>query len=168
MTPFGLYVEIAPTMGRADLSLTVTKYAGEAEPYRDLLHFPPTEQLHIPLLARRLSKLRLRSGVVPPLINVGIQEERYFFAFSLGRLSAAPDILPLRPPVPEPYWERLRVGLEELHGCGYTYGHLGWETAAITDRGAPLLFDLTSLRTVEAQPIEVDENSLKALRERLA
>jgi len=105
--PFWLYSDIEPALGRADVFLAITRYAAEPEPYRDLLHFPEIEQVLVPMLARRLHQLELPSGIIPRLTNGGLQEERYFLAFTLGRLSAAPTLSRLRKPVPAHFWAQL-------------------------------------------------------------
>lgn len=167
MKPFGLYSDIEPVLGRTDVFLAITTYAAEPEPYRDLLHFPDIEPALVPSLARRLHQLELPSGIVPRLTNVGLQEERYFLAFTLGRLSVAPTLSTIRKPVPAYFWEQLREGLKELHGHGLTYGHLREETVAITNRGGPVLFDATALRSVGKQPPDVDTEAFNSLRARL-
>ncbi len=151
MKPFGLYSDIQPALDRPDVFLAVTKYADEPEPCRDLLHFPDIEQVRILFLGRRLAKLELRSEVIPRLTNMGLQDDRYFFAYTLGRLSVAPNLRILRRPVPTAFWSQLQDGLKALHSQGLSYGHLREDTVAITDRGAPFLFDLTSLRSIEKQ-----------------
>jgi hypothetical protein len=166
MQPFWLYSEVAPVLGRSDLFVTVTKYEAEPDPYRDLLHFPG-DPSRVPMLGRTLHQLTLRSGIIPPLVNVGIHEERHFFAFSLGLLRNAPAILPLQAPVAERFWSALAEGLADLHRRGYSYGHLREDTVAITDRGAPLLFETTAIRSLRAQPPEVDIAALQALRARV-
>lgn len=165
MKPFWLYTDIQPALDRSDVFLAVTKYAAEPEPYRDLLHFP-IDQVLVPMVGRRLAKLELRSDVIPRLTNLGLQEERYFLAYTLGRLSVAPSLSLLRKPVPAAFWSQLQNGLTELHSQGLSYGHLRADTVAITDRGAPLLFDLTSLRSVEKQAPDVDIAAMSALQAR--
>jgi hypothetical protein len=164
--PFGLYTDIQPALDRPDIFLAVTKYAEEPEPYRDLLHFPTIEKVLVPLLFRRLAKLEVQSDAIPRLSNLGLQEERYFLAYTLGRLSVAPSLRLLCRPVPPSFWPQLHQGLEALHSQGLSYGHLREDSVAITDQGTPLLFDLTGLRSVEKQPSDVDIAARGALEAR--
>ena len=166
MKPFWLYTDIQPALDRADIFLAVTKYADEPEPYRDLLHFPNIDPALVPVLGRRLAKLAPGSEVIPRLTNLGLEEERYFFAYTLGRLNVAPSLRVFRRPVPPSFWPQLQQGLKALHDQGLGYGHLREDTVAITDRGAPLLFDLTSLRSVDKQPSDVDIAAMTALEAR--
>lgn len=165
MKPFGLYTEIVPALDRSDTFLTTTTYAAEPEPYRDLLYFPGDQQ-YVAVLASRVVRLKLASGIIPPLTNVGLEEGRYFLAFTLGRVSSVPTLLPLRGPVSEPFWQRLGAGLRDLHDRGLTYGRLDARTVAQTVNGAPLLFDVMGLRSVDTQPPDVDWAAFRLLRER--
>ena len=167
MEPFGLYVEIEPALQCPDVFLTVTRYAAEPEPYRDLLHFPQ-EQALLGLLSSRFVKLELTSGIFPRLTNIGLHQERLFFAFSLGRVSVALTPRRLSRPVTPMFWQQLEDGLSELHRQGVTYGHLREDTVAMTDARTPFLFDITGLRSVKKQPPDVDFAAARALRQRWA
>ena len=168
MKPFWLYTDIQPALGRSDVYLAVTNFAAEPEPFRELLHFPDMDGAFVGVLASRVARLELESDIIPRLSNSGIHDGRYFLAFSLGRLSTAPALSLPRRPVPSSFWEQLDDGLRALHAAGLTYGHLRNDTVAITDRGAPLLFDVTGLRSVKKQSSAEDFAAMEALRERLA
>jgi hypothetical protein len=164
--PFGLYSDIRPTLDRSDTFLATTTYAAEPEPHRDLLHFPDVDPLYFLARSRWIHRLKGVTRIIPPLLNVGLHGGRYFLAYGLGPLSTAPTLHPLRGPVRDPFWELLVEGLRNLHSHGFTYGRLAADTVARTDRGEPMLFDLTALRSVEGQRPDVDLAAFRALRER--
>jgi len=164
--PFHLYTDIQPALQRPDVFLAITKYAKEPEAYRDLLHFPSRESINVFWVARNLLQLEVPSEVIPRLTNVGLQEERSFLAFTLCRLSVAPDLYPLRRPVPPSFWPALHDGLKVLHNQGFSYGHLRDDTVAVTDGGAPLLFDFMGMRSVAKQPPQADIEALTTLQAR--
>jgi hypothetical protein len=166
MKPFWLYTDIRPALDRLDAFLATTTYAAEPEPHRDLLHFPNIDPGCFPLLARRIHYLKGGSRIIPPLLNLGLHDGRDFLAYGLGPMSTAPTLRPLRGPVPDPFWRLLLEGLRNLHSHGFTYGRLAADTVARTDRGEPMLFDLTALRSVEGQRPDVDLAAFRALRER--
>ena len=165
MQPFWLYVEIQPTLDRPDVFLATTKFSAEPEPYRDLLLFPEAEPGHVMMVARLHHRLRCRG--VPPLGNMGTNEGRYFYDLGLGLAKAAPKLSPVRAPVPGSFWGELRQALDELHQHGFVHGNVREHTIAVTDQGAPVLFDLLSAQPASSVGRRSDWAALDAMRRRV-
>jgi len=177
MRPFHIYVDVEPTLDRVDVFLATAKYSAEPEPYSELLIFPTVERARILRVARLHTELDYKC--IPRCINVGTNEGRYFYSLSLGPMSTAPKLSPLRQPILDSFWKELGDALEGLHKQGWAHGDLSADTIAISDQGHPVLYDLLSVRrttpssltfSVETDPslrARRDWEALAALRARL-